>query len=156
MVIDDLEYIPETGEFFRKGKKLGGTRSKYITLRFKGKVHKAHKVAWFFYYGEWPSSQIDHIERNKKNNSIQNLRLVDTSTNCHNQFGARVSNKETGLQGVKVVKYRSGTIRYRAVICIDKVDIHLGMYGTAEEAHQVYMNRKKELLIERTTTSNTD
>lgn len=154
MLYGDLEYNPETGEFFRNSKKLGGKRSKYATLRFQGKVRKAHVVAWFIYYGEWPTPQIDHEDGNKRNNAISNLRLVDTSTNCHNQFGARSSNKQSGFQGVKVVKYKSGTVRYRAVICINNKDVHLGMYGTPEEAHQVYIKRKKELLRERTTNSN--
>lgn len=142
----NLSYFPDSGNFIRNGKVLRGMSKGYLTGRFEGKVVKLHRLAWFFVHNTWPEFQIDHIDGDKTNNSYQNLRIATTSFNCHNQFGARTSNKKTGLQGVKVHKRKSGSIAYRASISIKGKDIHLGLYETPEEAHQVYLKKKMEVL----------
>lgn len=145
---DNLEYNVVSGVFTRCGQELGGVNSKYTTIRYLGKAVKAHVLAWYFCHGKWPTQQLDHKDRNKKNNAIGNLREVNTSQNCHNQFGARRSNKLTGLQGVKVHKRKSGTVAYRASISVCGKDLHLGLFDTPEEAHSAYMKKKVELLNE--------
>ncbi|WP_081261091.1 HNH endonuclease signature motif containing protein [Sphingobium yanoikuyae] len=44
----------------------------------------AHRVAWAIYHGEWPRDQVDHIDGDRSNNRIANLRLVDNSENLRN------------------------------------------------------------------------
>jgi hypothetical protein len=44
-----------------------------------------HRVAWAIYYGDWPETEIDHIDRVKDNNRILNLRLVTRSENLRNR-----------------------------------------------------------------------
>lgn len=152
---DGLEYDPIKGTFTRSGRLLcRGTSAAYPTVRYLSKAYKAHVLAWFFYYGKWPSMQLDHIDRNKYNFAISNLREVDTSTNCHNQFGSRRSNRLTKMQGVKIHRRQSGTIVYRAAICIDGKDVHLGLFNTPEEAHNAYMKKKLEHIGEQVNLSN--
>lgn len=135
---DDLSYDPETGIFLRKGKVLKAVSNGYLTLRFEGKVRKAHRVAWFLIYGKWPKNQIDHIDRNKLNNAINNLREVNTSENCHNQ-----SDRGNSLGFMGVNKHKN---KFRAKISIRGKSVHLGLFNTPEEAHNKYLEKKRELL----------
>lgn len=70
----------------------------YLILKIKGKQFKAHRLAWFLYYGEFPDKVIDHINRNRLDNRISNLRNVSQGTNVNNT--TRTINKNTGVVGV--------------------------------------------------------
>src|SRR3990167_1974171 len=48
----------------------------YITVRIKRRAYRAHRLAWFITYGYWPK-EIDHINRDKTDNRIENLRDTD-------------------------------------------------------------------------------
>lgn len=56
---------------------------------------KLHRMAWFYVHGEWPKGQIDHINHDRKDNRIANLRVVDNTEN-HRNRPLQSSNK-TGL-----------------------------------------------------------
>jgi hypothetical protein len=56
----------------------------YYILSFQYKILLQHRVAWYFHYGEWPQRQIDHINRDKKDNRIENLREVGHRENAQN------------------------------------------------------------------------
>lgn len=70
----------------------------YIRVRIYNRVYKAHRLAWLHFYGQWPVFQIDHENKNKKDNSIKNLRDVDNSTNQKNRKLQR--NNVSGCCGV--------------------------------------------------------
>lgn len=58
----------------------------------------AHRVAWALHYGVWPDGEIDHINGNRTDNRICNLRVVSTSENARNR---RIDNRNrTGVSGV--------------------------------------------------------
>ena len=57
----------------------------YAQAAIYDKQYLAHRVAWAIYYGEWPRSEIDHIDRVKDNNAINNLRTVTRSENLKNR-----------------------------------------------------------------------
>ena len=57
----------------------------YVTVCVKGKQYKGHRVAWYLYYGSWPTGVIDHINRDKSDNRIENLRDVTPSVNNLNR-----------------------------------------------------------------------
>ena len=90
-----LSYDAETGDIrwkenFHKSKvgKVAGTvnRQGYIAIKIFGDLYSAARVAWCLYYGEIDQDlQIDHIDRNRLNNRICNLRLVTPSDNCKNR-----------------------------------------------------------------------
>jgi hypothetical protein len=133
-----LSYNPSTGLFTRliaksKAVKVGdiaGSKDKqgYITLMVCGKLYKAHRLVWLYMYGEWPKNEIDHINRNKADNRLCNLRDVEKWVNQHNR-DANKTNK-SGFKGV----CRKGK-KWSAVIKINKKTHWLGVFETAELAN---------------------
>ena len=70
----------------------------YKTIRIAGKLFLAHRLAWFLYYGKWPSSHIDHMNGDSLDNCILNLREVSSSDNGKN--ANRKKNNTSGVNGV--------------------------------------------------------
>ena len=145
-----LEYKKDFGLFISKvtwgkryiGKRLGCRhKNGYTTISIHGGVYMAHRLAWLYEYGVWPNGDIDHIDGNKTNNALYNLRNVSRSENNFNQKLCS-KNSKTGLLGVSRHK-ESG--RYRATIYINYKQKCLGYFDTPEEAHQAYLTAKREL-----------
>jgi len=95
---------------------------------------RAHQYAWFMYYGVIPSNQIDHINRNKKDNRIKNLRLL---TNSQNQ-----QNVER-----KGYSYDKKSKKFRSRIQLNNKSINIGYFENENDAHIAYLNYKKSLHI---------
>ena len=98
----------------------------------------AHRIIYFMHYGVLPDV-LDHIDRNKRNNNIDNLRPSNSSHNNRNRRFAKKS--KTGLTGV----YRCNK-KYRARICIDSKNIHLGTFACPVMASAAYISKRNELL----------
>lgn len=89
-----LEYDPETGKFTwlrnRAFKALGGTHAGYLNSNGYLRItvddvsYAAHRLAWLYVHGRWPDKTIDHINRNKQDNRIANLRDVTHSEQNYN------------------------------------------------------------------------
>jgi len=83
-----------------------------VSLHHQGSTQRAgvHQIAWLLYYGEWPSIMIDHINRDKKDNRISNLRDVTNSQNCINAARCDVSASKnmTGITE-RAMKGKSGS-----------------------------------------------
>ena len=132
-------YEPSTGNFYHKinkgkakaGALAGGKHkvSNVIYLRINGKKELAHRIAWLYHFGELPKEEIDHINHDRSDNRICNLRAVNHSTNMKNK--SKYKNNKYGCTGVSVDK-RSG--RYRAYISEENKQEALGYYATYEEA----------------------
>jgi hypothetical protein len=110
----------------------------YILIRIDRKLYKAHRLVWFYVYGVWPANHIDHIDGNRSNNRICNLRDVDNAINSQNQKRARSDNK-CGLLGV--MKNGSG---FQAQIKVNGSSQYLGTFQTPEDAHEAYLSAKRE------------
>lgn len=140
-----LDYNPGTGEFRWKstlGRRvkvgaLTGTISSngYVRLSVNRRSHYAHRVAWLLVHGDWPKHTIDHINGNKADNRLSNLRDVTQSQNLRNQHKAR-SISTTGLLGVS--KRPSGRT-WQARISMGGKQVSLGFFPTPEQAHQAYL-----------------
>lgn len=139
-----LVYNSETGDFFDlKGKKktLHFDSKGYASLTIPGsKKLLAHRVAWALSYGECPKKHIDHIDGNKANNRLSNLRLCTHNQNQHNQ-GLRKTNKS----GFKGVSWMTSAQKWHAQICSNSKVTHLGFYSSPEEAAKAYDKAAMEI-----------
>lgn len=97
------------------------------------KPMKAHRVIWALHYGEWPAGEIDHINRDRADNRIANLRITTRSENVCNT-GLR----STNTSGYPGVSWHRGKGRWRAAIRLNGRKIHLGYFDQAEAAGAAY------------------
>jgi len=143
-----LHYDPETGVFRRRSRmnasKIGtvpkNPRHAYLNIGIGFHVYRAHRLAWLYVHGSWPDGQIDHINGDKLDNRIANLRVATNSQNKQNMRKAR-SDSRSGLIGAS---WHTKSNKWRAAIQIDGKKKHLGYFDTPEEAHQVFMEHKRE------------
>jgi hypothetical protein len=144
-----LHYEPDTGLFRWKlncrgkvkvGSVAGTSNGKgYIAIRVNGEKFVAHRLAWALYYNQDPGAiEIDHIDKNKSNNKIINLRLAS-----HKRNGANSGPRKNNKLGVKGVQYENG--KFRAGIEKNGKQYYLGCYDTIEEASNVYWAVAEEL-----------
>jgi hypothetical protein len=117
---------------------LAGNASVYITIGYKGKIYKAHRLAWLFTHGKWPNGLIDHINGDKHDNRIDNLRVVMPDGNSQNVRKPNRRNK-SGFMGV--IRFQN---KWRASITVNGKTRRIGDYITPEEAHEAYLNAKRK------------
>jgi hypothetical protein len=103
----------------------------YLRTRVLGKLYYNHHLVWFLHHGAWPSA-LDHINGNKGDNRLENLRACDQSQNMRN-MASRAGSKT----GVKGVGWRPDKQRYRARIVVNGKEMCLGHFLTLEEARSV-------------------
>ena len=144
-----LDYAPDTGVFtwaIRPSKAVNAgfiagcleKRIGYITIGIAKRVYKAHRLAWLHVYGQWPKGLIDHINGDKSDNRIDNLRDVFADGNSQNVRKPNKRNK-SGFMGV--IWYQN---KWRASMSVNGKSKWLGDYATPEEAHQVYLEAKRK------------
>ena len=133
------------GRPFKKGDLAGGYDNRsgyhYISFRIKGvaKHLKAHRLAWYITYGELPDI-IDHIDGDKTNNSIRNLRECRVMQNSFNR--GKTKHNKTGYKGIFK---RKDCNRWCAQIRYNGVKYHLGSFESPEEASEAYNKKAQEL-----------
>lgn len=128
-----LTYDPDTGLFHRRktGKPAGSkTAQGYTELWVAGARVYAHRVAWFMSYGDWPEHEVDHINGDRSDNRIANLRDVTRSMNRQN------THKPKGKSGIVGVEFKDGRWIARFM------GKHLGCFKTAEAAKDAYMSAR--------------
>jgi hypothetical protein len=137
-----LHYNPETGVFRwisgkRFGQVAGGPMNGYVRICM-GKYGEqlAHRLAWLYMTGEWPTKHVDHADCDRANNKWSNLRLAGPDQNAANS--RRSKNNISGAKGV--IPYRGG---FRATIQIRGIQHYLGDYNTIEEAAAAYAGAAK-------------
>lgn len=143
-----FDYDSENGILIRKTFKSGKRKpcghrpilNGYGYVKIHGKKYLAHRIIWFWYYDSMPNGEIDHIDRDRINNRIENLRVVSRTENLHNCKLS--SNNTSGFPGVTWDKQRN---KYRAQIRADNKLIRLGQFAAAEEAYLAYQLAKIEL-----------
>ena len=144
-----LRHDEETGDFFWKHNRRGHAKAGdkcsytnhagYIVIKIDGIKVMAHRLAWLLGHGSWPNGDIDHINGNRTDNRLQNLRDVDRTTNLQNQRQAQPKNR----LGILGVSEKNG--RYRARIKAHGKVHELGIFSTPTEASAAYINAKRQL-----------
>lgn len=130
-----FDYDPDTGIFTRvfkngKSKVVGSPNTKgYICIPIRNVKYVAHRLAWLWVHGKFPEHQLDHINRNKQDNRIINLREVTNKQNCENR--GLQKNSSSGIAGVS---WKSSHKKWVAQICHNQKNIYLGLYARIEDA----------------------
>ena len=114
----------------------------HVSLRIKGlqKKIRAHHAVWYFEYGEWPTSTMDHIDGDKTNNHFSNLRLV---TNRENIQAYRI--KQSCSSVYQGVCWKKSNKKWCSQIGIEGKNIYLGHFTCELEAARVYDRALVEL-----------
>ncbi|MFN8994945.1 MAG: HNH endonuclease [Pseudomonadota bacterium] len=113
----------------------------YIEVRLKGKLYLGHRLTWLLCNLEWPSENLDHIDRKRDHNRIENLRLCSQSQNGANSSMSK--NNTSGYRGVVTAGEN-----WRAQINNKYKNICLGTFKTKEEAAEAYNKAAIELYKE--------
>jgi len=120
------------------GKKAGWCNKGYLNAEVNGVIFRVHRLVWLYNYGEFPPDQIDHINRVKSDNRLENLRCVNNSENQKNS--GRYKNNTSGHAGV--TKTRNG--KWLARISHEGSRIRLGLLNNIEDAIKVRKAAEKE------------
>ena len=145
-----FNYNPKTGSLTWRikpsnrvfiGREVGSPDGQgYRILMLDKYLLRTHRVAFAHYYGYWPTGFIDHIDQNRNNNAIKNLRDVSNAVNLQNQTKAQ-KNSSTKVRGVWFDKRRN---KYIAETSCFKKKIYLGSFLTLKEAESAYKGWKSE------------
>lgn len=140
-----LVYDQHSGQFTRlsgpyKGNRAGWRMTDgYIALYLFGKQHYAHRLAWFYVNGQMPEMCIDHINGDRSDNRISNLRSVDYQINGQNLRAAHRDNK-TGLLGVSFNKKEQ---KFIGQLTTGGHPKWMQRFDTAEAASAAYLEEKR-------------
>jgi hypothetical protein len=137
-----IDYDPETGDMTwvkvlsnraKAGDKCGRNvdAKGYGRVCFDGKQYRAHRVAWALHYGSNPDGIIDHINGNRLDNRISNLRIVDTTQNARNT-GIGVNN----TSGAVGVVWHKTAKKWVAQITVNRENKYLGLFADFNLARQ--------------------
>lgn len=146
-----LAYEPDTGLLRWKvtlcstaiAGDVAGTKTKkgYIQIQINGRRYYAHRIVWIITHGEIPEGyEIDHIDLDKTNNKLQNLRLVTKSQNLSNR--GKQKNNKTGVKGVSVC---TQTGLFKARVMLNRKEYFCGRFKTLEEAKEAVIAKRNEL-----------
>lgn len=136
-----LSYDKETGLFAWKSNpspfsrvKIGGIagcyhKEGYIVIGINNKSYNAHRLAWLYTYGSFPPEQIDHINHNRSDNRLENLRSVTNQENAMNR-----SKHKLNKSGVTGVSWSKSYKRWIGNITIDGKRIYLGNFVSFSDA----------------------
>lgn len=145
-----LHYDPCTGIFtYSKARKpiivgsvagcINGHGYRQIMIDYR--FYQEHRLAWLYVHGRFPSSCIDHIDGDRLNNAISNLREATHAENCQNKRKAQNNNVAATLG----VRWRERQQKWSSRITVDGNEKHLGLFETKELAHAAYLTAKAAL-----------
>lgn len=150
-LLQTLYYEPDTGHFtwlikpsknihrgVRAGRVDKSTGYRYITIN--GKRYAEHRLAWFYVHGEMPKHLIDHINHDRADNRLANLRQVTVSENARNR--AKNTNSRTQEVGIW---YNKRTHKYIAQIRLHGKKVFQRAFDNVEDAITARKLRAKEL-----------
>lgn len=142
-VREKFEYDAASGVLTSRATgKIGYLQEGYRRFDIRGRHYGVHRLAWAWYYGEWPNGLIDHINGDPADNRIANLRLASQAENMRNRRAQkRRSHVLKGITPAWGGKWRAG-------LRIDGKYTFLGTFETAEAAHAAYVAKAKEVFGE--------
>ena len=147
-----LDYDPKTG-IFRWKVQHGGMNNRdvaghlnpkgYIQISINYRLYRAHRLAFLVTTGNWPKGDIDHKNRIKHDNRLENIRPASQSNNLANQLGSP-GRRKSKFKGVyKIAERNTGKI-WIAEIRVNNQRIRLGRFEREEDAYMAYMAAAKK------------
>jgi hypothetical protein len=122
--------------------KISGSVSEngYMRLMFRGKKYLSHRVIWFLVNKEQPPEYLDHINNDRLDNRIENLRAVSSKQNTYNTV---LNIKNTS--GVKGVSWHKHTGKWQARMRINDKEQYLGIFDNIEDAERVMKETREKI-----------
>ena len=114
----------------------------YLKTSINDREYLIHRLIWFLNYGYFPE-QVDHINGDRSDNRLSNLRESNDKLNQENLRSAK-SNNKLGLLGV-FKRLSRGKVKYVSKIMLNGKSKWIGSFDTPEEAHKAYVEKKREL-----------
>ena len=131
MFSNNAQFLNWNGRY--PGKPVGSkTKSGYLCTRVNKTDYYVHYIIWVYCNGDFSDMEIDHINRDRLDNRLSNLRLCTPLQNAHNR------NKHRKKSGLKCVYKRRECNTWRVKITVDGKLIDLGGYKTEQEATDAY------------------
>ena len=125
---DLLSYDQDTGKI--KGRKAWANGNGYLRVTVDYRSYYAHRIAWFLHYGSWPEGDVDHINGDRSDNRIVNLREATRSQNLRNRKTGHGASKYIGVSKNK----KSPRKKWVAQIASKGNRKTIGYFHTEEEA----------------------
>jgi hypothetical protein len=127
----------------KKGQRAGGVcKDGYRRISVLGKSYAAHRLAWLFMNGQLPNGQLDHIDGDRDNNSLANLRIATPSENQQNLRGSRIGKVVPAPLGVT---FNKNVQKWQSQIKLNGKSKYLGLFDNPQEAHAAYLAAKSEI-----------
>jgi hypothetical protein len=137
-----ISWAKSLGRKIKRGDKAGYAKdNRYIVFELFGRRYGAHRAILAIQTGFDTDLEVDHINGDKQDNRLENLRRVSSSVNMQNQRKAKASSK-TGVLGVSP---KGATSRFVAQIKVDGKTKAIGIFDTVEAASNAYLREKRRL-----------
>ena len=101
----------------------------YLLIQLQSRKYLAHRLAWLHTHGVWPKDQLDHVNRVRTDNRLDNLREVSHKQNQQNR-----STNSDNTSGYPGVYWNKRVSKWQASIAHNQKNIHLGYFTNIEEA----------------------
>ena len=154
----ELRYEANTGLLFWKKQKQGRSTERpagclkrttknykgngYIVIRIggrNGRLFKAHRVAWLLVTGQWPRADIDHINHDRADNRLVNLREATRAENMHNGSAHRDS-----TSGILGVRFHKSARKWTASLMSHGINHYLGLFTDILDAQKARLEAEKQ------------
>ena len=148
-----LDYDPASGIFTwnvrtsnrikigdRAGSRHGGG---YLQINIDGSNHLAHRLAWLYVHGAWPNEIIDHINGDRSDNRIANLRNVTPEVNAQNVRRPGIAN----TSGALGVSWSRKERKFVAYVSVRDKSLYVGSFDSVADAHAAYLAAKRKLHV---------
>ena len=145
----EIDYNAGTGVFTWRLPRRGRARNRvagcrgptgYFYICIDGKLYLAHRLAWFYITGSWPSDEIDHRNGIRSDNRWINLRAATRSEN-----GQNVSMRSDNTSGLPGVSWEKRRMKWRAYIYVNARQIFLGFFTDKADAGIAYVRAKNRI-----------